>query len=239
MKKISFFLLTLAILACTLPGISQKVVVDGNAEIRNTEKFTAIQVSGSIDVYMSQGTETRVVVSAADNNTRDKIITEVKNGVLIIGLKSISMTYNDRKNIRAYVSAPDLAKISMSGSTNFYVDGSLRAQNLEIEMSGASDFKGDVVAENLRLNGSGSVDFNLGGSSKNLKISVSGASDVKAKGHIADFCDASASGSSDIYITVKEELKAVASGASDIKYYGNPSVRQAAASGAASIKKMQ
>jgi hypothetical protein len=237
MKKIIFFLLTTAFFACTLSAFTQKVVMDENAELREVGRFSAVQVSGSIDVYLSQGSENRLVVSASDRSINDRIITEVKNGVLIIGLKSGSMNFNDRKYMRAYISAPDLSKISMSGSTNFFVEGSLKVSNLEIEMSGASDFKGDLVVENLRLSGSGSVDFNLTGSSQNLKIEVSGASDVKAKGHTADFCDASASGASDIYISVKQELKATASGASDIKYYGNPSVRKATSSGAASIKK--
>jgi len=237
MKKINIYLLITAFFASTLFGFTQKVIIDDNAEIRNVEKFSAVQVSGSIDIYLSQGSESRVVVSSSDKSFSDKIITEVKNGVLIIGLKSISINYNDKKSMRAYISAPDLSRISLSGSTNFFVEGELKVTNLKIEMSGASDFKGHLVVENLRLSGSGNVDFHLTGSSQNLKIDVSGASDVKANGHTTEFCDASASGSSDIYITVNKELKATASGASDIIYYGDPAVRQATSSKSATIKK--
>ena len=40
-----------------------------------------------------------------------------------------------------------------------------------------------------------------------------------------DVCELSASGGSDVYITVKKELSADASGGSDVYYKGDPAVR--------------
>ncbi|QGW28441.1 GIN domain-containing protein [Phnomibacter ginsenosidimutans] len=101
----------------------------------------------------------------------------------------------------------------------------------------ASDFKGAVKVTNLKLIASGSSDFVISGSATNLRAGLSGASDLKAFELSADYCDVSASGASDIQILVNKELKAAASGASDIFYKGEGVVKSISASGASDIKK--
>ena len=63
--------------------IAQKTVNDPNAEKRNVSGYHAIEVGGGIDLYLSQGEEA-VAVSASETKYRDRIKTEVKNGVLKI-----------------------------------------------------------------------------------------------------------------------------------------------------------
>ncbi len=52
-----------------------------------------------------------------------------------------------------------------------------------------------------------------------------------------DYCNAKASGASDIKITVNKELSAEASGASDVKYKGAGLIRDIKTSGASSISR--
>ena len=82
MKKIFTFML-LAILAFTAGA--QKVVNDPNAEKREVKGFHAIEVGGGIDLYLSQGNEA-VAVSASEAKFRERIKTEVVNGVLKMNL---------------------------------------------------------------------------------------------------------------------------------------------------------
>ncbi len=62
---------------------AQKTINDANAEKRNVSGYHAIEVSGGIDLYLSQGDES-VAVSASETKYRDRIKTEVKDGVLKI-----------------------------------------------------------------------------------------------------------------------------------------------------------
>ncbi|HET7896757.1 MAG TPA: DUF2807 domain-containing protein, partial [Flavisolibacter sp.] len=80
MKKL-FFLSVL--LAASVLLWAQKVINDPNAEPRNVGSFSGVSVSGGIDIYVSYGNEA-VVVSASKTEFRDRIKTEVENGILKI-----------------------------------------------------------------------------------------------------------------------------------------------------------
>ena len=54
---------------------------------------------------------------------------------------------------------------------------------------------------------------------------------------VVDYCDAKASGASDIKITVNQELSAEASGASDVNYKGSGLIRDVNTSGSSSISR--
>ena len=80
MKKILFLLLFAAV---TSAVSAQKTIKDANAEKRNVSGYHGVEVSGGIDLFLSQGEES-VAVSASDTKYRDRIKTEVKDGVLKI-----------------------------------------------------------------------------------------------------------------------------------------------------------
>ncbi len=236
MKKI-LSLLWLLLLIFSSPLLSQKIVQTTNAQVRQVSQFSAISVSGALDIIISQSNETVVVVDASDVNMRNNITTEVVNGNLHIGYKSNVINFKGNKWLKVYITVPAITKIAAGGSSDIYIEGVYKADDLEITLSGASDFHGTLISENLRLTGSGSADFNISGQCNNLRIAVSGASDVKGKNFTAEYCDIAASGSSDVRIRVNKELKAAASGASDIIYYGEASLRNHVSSGSSSIKR--
>lgn len=219
-----------------LAGNSQKTINDANVELRTTGQFNAIVISSSIDLYLSQSSSTAVAVSASEVRHRDQITTEVRNNTLYISYKSKGGDWG-AKNMRAYISVPTLNRIKASGACDIKVEGTFNASDLEIELSGSSDFKGNVTAQNLKLDGSGSSDFIISGTATNLRVDISGASDVKGFDLITDYCEAVASGASDISITVNKELKVRASGASDVSYKGNGVVKEVSTSGASDVKK--
>ncbi|HRO45094.1 head GIN domain-containing protein [Agriterribacter sp.] len=216
----------------------EKVFVnDRNAQPRNVAgSFSAISVAGSIDLYLSQSDEEVVVVSAAETKYRDRIVTEVINGELKIYYNDKGLQWSSgNKKLKAYVSFKTIQKLTASGASDVYVNGVVKADALKINLSGSSDFKGAVDVNHLSLDQSGSSDSRISGRTANLKIEVSGASDVKGYDLAADYCEASASGASDIQITVTKELTATASGASDIYYKGQGITRNIKSSGASSV----
>jgi hypothetical protein len=230
MKKAIFLLFTVF-----LSGglIAQKVIIhDLNAELRTLPAFRSINVSDAINLYISQGDEEGIVVSAADGRSRENIHTSVENGVLKIwGGKS------GNRNLKVYVSFKTLEKLAASGASDIFVHGLIKGDQLEIVLSGASDFRGKVELNNLNIEQSGASDAFLSGTTAKLKVQSSGASDLKGFDLMAEHCDARASGASDIRITVTKELSASASGASSVYYKGEAVMRTQSNSGASRILK--
>lgn len=210
---------------------------DPNAQLREVASFTGINVSSAFNVYLSQATEDAVAVSAITEKDRDMITTEVKNGVLFIGLKKEWKWTKGNKKLRAYISFRTLNLLHVSGACDVFIQGTLKADALRIEQSGASDLKGRLEAEKLTIQLSGASDMTVTGTVNRLDLDVSGASDFKGYDLAAANCYVKASGASDVHITVNEELNAEVSGACDVKYKGECRTREIKTTGSSSVKR--
>lgn len=219
--------------------LAQRTINDPNAEKRNLAGYHAVEVGDGIDLYLSEGEET-VVVSASDTHYRERIRTEVKNGVLKIWYdwKSGFHFETGNKKMKAYVSYKALDRVEGSGGSDVYVEGVLKADKLSLDVSGGADFSGKVNAGELKVEASGGSDVKISGQAKNLTLEASGGSDFKGYDLAVDICDVEASGGSDIYITVNKEMTADASGGSDIYYKGTGLIRGIKSSGSSGIKKV-
>jgi Putative auto-transporter adhesin, head GIN domain len=219
-------------------GAQKTIVNDANAEKRNIPGFTGISVSGGIDIYITQGNEDGIAVSASEQKYRDRIKTEVKDGLLKIWYESEGMNWGGgNKKLRAYISFKNINQLHASGSSDVFISGVLKATELTIRLAGSSDLKGTVDIENLRTDMSGASDITISGKVGSLNIDASGSSDFKDYDLVAQNCDAHVSGSSDVQITVEKELNASASGSSDIRIKGNGVIKKMSTSGSSSIKK--
>jgi hypothetical protein len=239
MKKI-LLLAILFVSAVTLHA--QLTINDPNAEVRDVKNFHAIAVSSSFNVYISQGNEEAVAVSASEQKYRDEIRVDVENGILKIGLKNDGKFWKgwngDKMKLKAYISFKNIDKLTASGACDVHVQGTITAEDLKINLSGASDLKeGKINAKNLDVDISGASDVYLSGTASEIKLEASGASDIKAIDLTVDYCDVHASGASSISITVNKELSAHASGASDIHYKGDGLIREIKTSGASNVSK--
>lgn len=234
MKKV-FSLLLAACFVAT--GFAQKTVHDANAESRNISGFHAIEVSGGIDLYLSNGDEA-VAVSAKDKEVRDRIITEVKDGVLKIYFdwkKGLKFNWKGGNAMKAYVSFKTLDKLSASGGSDVKMEGTIKSGSLKLNVSGGSDLSAKVEVGSLTLDQSGGSDVDLTGTVTDMKIEASGGSDFSGYDLVCDNCVIHASGGSDVNITVNKEFYAEASGASDVNWKGKAAVKGAHASGAGSV----
>jgi hypothetical protein len=236
MKKIIAGLLM--VFAVYFANAQKTIVNDANAEKRNIPGFTGISVSGGIDIYITQGSEDGIAVSASETKYRDRIKTEVKDGLLKIWYDSEGMSWGTgNKKLRGYISFKNINQLHASGSSDVYISGTLKATDLAIRLSGSSDLKGTVDIENLKAGMSGASDITINGKVGSLNIDASGSSDFKDFDLITQNCEAHVTGSSDIQITVEKELNATASGSSDIRIKGNGVIKRMNTSGSSSIKK--
>ena len=215
---------------------AQKTVYDANAVLREGKGYEAIEISDGIDLFISYGDEA-IAVSASEVKYRDKIKTIVENGVLKISYDEKGISWNSKRNLKAYVSFKKLTALAASGGSDINVEGSIKGDELTIHISGGCDFKGKVEVKKLDVDQSGGSDVNISGVATQVLIDASGGSDFNGYGLITDVCNAEASGGSDIEITANKEISARASGASDISYKGSASLKESKSSGASSVSK--
>ncbi len=232
-------LLSALFVCILLAGYSQKTVKDANAVSRQVSGFHAIEIWGGIDLYLSQGGEEAVAVSAEKTEDRDRIVTRVENGVLKIYYekKGLGINWKGGRKMKAYVSAKTIDALSASGGSDVQVDGTLNGTTLHVSLSGGADFKGRVTMNELAFAASGGSDVSVSGKAEKLKLDASGGSDIHAYELTANYCNIVSSGGSDVYITANKEIKAESSGGSDIHYKGSASV-SSSKSGGSSVKKV-
>lgn len=235
MKRIT--VLFAGLVCLTSLSVNAQSINDPNAEVRNARNFHGIAVSNAFDVYLSQGNEEAVAVSASDKSDRDMIKIEVKDGILHIGLDKGWKWNSGNKKLKAYISFKQIDKLTVSGACDVFISGVLKANELTINQSGASDLKGKLDVKKLIVDISGASDILVSGVATQLNVEASGASDFKGFDLVTDYCDVRASGASGIRITVNKELSAHASGASDIKYKGEGLIRDLKTGGASSVSR--
>lgn len=232
MKKLLGMLLTIMMSV----GIHAQQVNDPNAEIREARNFHGINVSNSFDVYITQSNEEAVAVSASEIKYRDRIKVEVRSGILHIKYINEGSWSSGNKKLKAYISIKQIEKLTVSGACDVFLTGILKADDLTIKLSGATDLKGKINAKNLSVDISGASDMYItGGTVTKLSIEANGASNFKGFDLVTDYCNAKVSGASDIRITVNKELSAHASGASNVQYKGEGLIRDIRTSGASSV----
>ena len=236
MKKIIAFLFIF--FAVHVARAQNEIVVDPNASERTVNgNFTAIKISGGIDLYLSQSDNIAIAVSAANETIKEGIKTTIEDGVLKIYYDGDKGWKQKDRKLRVYVSFKTLEKINATGACDVVVQGSIAVNSLALQLSGACDFKGMVKVNTLKLDLSGASDVKISGTANTVDIESSGASDVKGYDLVTDICNAKASGASDINITVNKELNANASGASDIYFKGSGMIKDIHTSGASTVER--
>ena len=135
MKKIPVVLIAMFVSTILF---AQKTINDPNAESRNLSGFHAIRISNAFDVYISQGNEDAVAISASKPEYKTKIITKVENGVLIIRFdddKKFWKGWNgDKQKLTAYISVKKLDRLNVSGACDVFLEGGISAEELDINL---------------------------------------------------------------------------------------------------------
>jgi len=235
MKKIQVMLM--GILVSTV--LFAQTINDANAEPRNLSGFHVIKISNAFTVYISQGNEDAVAISASKAEYREKIITKVENGVLIIRFdddKKFWKGWNgDKTKLKAYISVKKIDRLDVSGACDVFFEEGISSEDLIVRLSGASDLKGKIDAKKLSFDISGASDATISGNAAELSVEASGASDFKGFDMTTNYCTAEASGASSVNITVNKELNAKASGASSVRFKGEGLIRDIKTSGSSNV----
>jgi hypothetical protein len=240
MKKLLFGLLFISIIAVSCRQVFGKRVKGSGTvttETRNIPGFTSVDVSGSIDLYISNDSASRVRIET-DDNLIQHVETYEEGGTLYI---DVEKGYNLRPTgqIKVHVSAPEFRKLKASGACDIFTTGRVTSsESLAIRLSGSSDASLDIKAPrvNAHLTGAGSLE--LKGETRDLELEGTGSSDLECFEMKAENVSVriTGAGSADVFASVKLDVKVTGSGS--VKYRGSPAVDQRI-SGAGSVKKVE
>jgi hypothetical protein len=206
-------------LLCISASFAQ--TVRGKGEVVKQERkvgaFHTVKIGGAQDAVLMQGDEYAIVIQT-NQNLLEHITVVIEDSMLYVEYKNVR--YYDK--MKFYITSPVYNKIQVSGASDVTNTDTLTGQYLSLSANGASDIKLTVDYNMIVSKASGSSDIHLKGKSKNHKITATGASDVIAKEMVSDSTVISASGASSCFVNTTKSLTYKASGASSVKYVGQP-----------------
>ena len=221
MKKaaviLSVIVLTAFLSSCYFPG---SIKGNGNVveETRELGEFSKISVSRGMNVYISQGTSSKVVVKA-DENLLKVIDTYVDDETLkVTALKGIRNATSNK----VYVTVTDLENIKSTSGSNIFSEDSLKTGNLEIKSTAGSNVRLSLESGELIISASAGSNIFLNGRAKSVTMKATSGSNIKAGDLHAENCDAKVSSGANIWIKVQNGLTAKASSGGNLFYSGEP-----------------
>ena len=236
MKTILTTLTCIFVLVC-LSSSKPWSSIKGNGKIISKtidiEDYSKIEVSSAANLVYEQKPDAPAYLRVEiDQNLEEYIILKITGGKLIVSSKANINT----KNYKIYTNSKTLAEVKVSGASNIKLKEKITSKNLSIGCSGASNLNAEnLQCDKIDLDCSGASNILLGGTVKIFKIDISGASNLKAEQLQAENINIDCSGASKSKIFATNELKADASGSSNVKYKGTPKVINKTVSGSSKI----
>jgi hypothetical protein len=227
MKKIFLSILLLAGLVIT--SFAQKTINDANAEKRTVGAFHGIDVATGIELRLTKGTTEEVAVSASEIEFRDKIVTEVVNGILKIHYETKSGAINKRKeskNLKAYVSYKSLDLLHATTGADVKIEGVLEATKLDLKANTGGLVKGEVNIGTLTVDQNTGSKITLTGKVDKLEAEGDTGSKFQGEDLVTNTCSVEMSTGAGIYISVDKELNVKANTGGYVKYKGNAGIRE-------------
>ncbi|HTQ64181.1 MAG TPA: head GIN domain-containing protein [Puia sp.] len=241
MRKYIWLLAALPLLIGSCRFVTGKRV-HGNGVIKSEERsvstFKNVEVSGAINVYVSQG-DIKPVKIEGDENLLQYIEVEQEGDKLFVREKH-GYNLKPTAEMRIYVTAPVYNNIDVSGACDIIGMTKIsNPENLALSASGAGDIKMEVDAPKLsaEISGSGSID--LKGQTKDVDLQLTGAGHAHCYDLLSENTkvDISGAGSAQVYASVK--LDAEVSGAGSVSYKGNATNVIQHTSGVGSVTKVE
>jgi len=211
---------------------SEKSAAASATQVRNVGKFTGISASSGVKVNFTQGNNQSVTVDA-DADLQQYVVTEVKNGILHIGIDNRNNRKLNFKKLLVTVEAPRLSSVGVSSGA-FMTVNTVREDSFEAEVSSGANLNADVIARKsgvLKLTSGASA--RLGIDTENFTFSgTSGSSaTVTGKANTANF-DLTSAASCNAQDLITSSAAVTASSGSSLKVHTTGSLRGEAGSGA-------
>ena len=194
--------------------------VKGNGNIAKKEckvdDFSEIELNCSADLYITQGSNNKVVVEA-DENLIDMIETRVSGQTLKI---DIDGRISRSTKLDVHVTVAELHRLQVNGSGDVESENTVSGIGLEVNVNGSGNIEMDLDVKNVdsRINGSG--DIELSGVSGDFSLKVNGSGTFEGEDMRLNVCKISVMGSGDVEMSGSaSEVEITQSASGDINLY--------------------
>ena len=239
LNAITLTLISLGLFLISCDVYDEHVRPSDEITVRNEDfqDYDMIEASHAFMVYVNFSDSEESIEIEANDNLHQYIEVKKENNTLHIGLRN-NVSVRGSATLRAYVTTKHVSAYSGSGASRFIIESPLSSDDVNVYLSGASTFNGDVHSNQLYVDLSGASVMNISGATDIFEIEASGASVFKDYGFEANDLDANISGASNVSLTVDNEITVEASGASSLKYKGTAVVKSQNVSGASTVRKV-
>lgn len=184
-------------------------------ETRTIEPFHAIELRGAAEAEVTVGGSPSVTATADDTALKG-LITEVKDGVLVIQTKRDSGWFQRRSTVKLQIATAALDSLVING---------------------AGDFKlRDITGDKLKLVMSGAGSLSAAGRINSLDAHIDGAGSMELAKLAAGDADVAVNGAGSLSVCASGTLNAAVNGVGSINYSCNPQKTVTSLHGVGSIR---
>lgn len=196
-------------------------------ESRTMAAFDRVELEGSMDLFLVESSEYRVVIEA-EANLMEVLSTEVKSGELRIRTKDCFRSHDP---IRITVYAPVYRAVTLGGSGKIESENTLHGDDLSVSLSGSGKVALQLVMADIDLAISGSGRLEVSGECVNQSIAISGSGQVENYDLNSSGASVNVSGSGNCRVRANDHLSVRISGSGSVWYRGYPSIEEVSISG--------
>lgn len=242
MKKIITFLTAAVLAALPLSAVQTSPEPAAKQETKEFKLsgFHGLDVSWIYQVELTRSARYSVRVEAPDF-AMPYLKVKVSDGVLELETEDLPKDIrrrleNNRHQVRAFVSMPELTSLEMSGATKLQASGEFSSRkDFELELSGAAQLQGlSIQAREAEIQASGAAKLDLKGRFDAVEVSLSGAAGAIADIDAKDF-ELEVGGAAKLSLKGKVgRMESTLSGAANVVHEG--SVNQVLLTGSGAVK---
>lgn len=206
--------------------------------------YTELEVHNAFDVTVSDAVS-QITITAGEN-VMPKVVVERVGDELVIRLKAFSGNYKESEMKVILPYNANLRSVELSGAARFNSSYGLSGSDVDVNLSGASEFICDIDADDVDIDLMGASKINANVLADELDLDMSGASKATLTGQVTllgmdlydaseiiktvngtmygfavDQCEGNMLGASNAYIHCDGNIKVSLWGASDLHYTGN------------------
>ena len=227
MKNIFTTVLSLAMLFMSASTFGQSMDV---------ENFNAVSVSSSVEATLVQSNSPKVEYNMKKGDKKNLVI-KVKNGTLHVKTKSNFGSWGNSTSAVVTIYYTDLDEINVSAGCTVKSQGTVSAQNMEVDVSSGSTAILDIEASKVDVDVSSGATLKLSGEADKAKFEASSGSTLNGSKFETNYANADASSGATLNIHVNETLDAEARSGASINYRGDVKEKNIDAGWSGSIRR--
>ncbi|MDX1907109.1 MAG: head GIN domain-containing protein [Bacteroidia bacterium] len=220
----------------TMSGPLAAQALRGNGNVVMTERrmgdFSGLVVDGIFDVFITLGEKNHLTLEA-DENLHEAVITKIEGGKLYISQRT---PFKNVSKLVVYVAMNHLDYLRVSGAVDVESNATFTGASLHLVAGGAGDIELQVKVDELITEVIGAANIVLHGQAAKTRMAVTGSGDLDASQVQVGTADIRVDGSGDVYVQVKDMIKAHVSGAGSVYCKGNPPQREVTERGVGSVE---